>query len=462
MSNIPENPQIHTEELALFSQSPVNVAEDKITWNEIQPSYMSNAEYSAINFSIIGNSTQYIKLSETELYVRIQIEKGDGTPLKRANNDGSPVPLQEREYGTPIDYILHSMWSSVDIKLNNNLVSESGTNYMYKALMETLLTYSENTKRIQLANAGFTGESGDFTQTHPDSPPYNHGLKTRQRWFKQNNIVEFVGPLLANVCNQDRLILPGVDIDIKLWPTRDEFRLITFPEGLRCKLFIEEIYLNVCKVAVSPEVMMGHNAGLEISDAVYPFTRTDICTFNISEGNFGTSLEDIWQGEVPTRLVVGMVNSEAVNGSCNLNPYHFQHFNVSNVGFFVNGEPTPHPAFYLDVENGTYLQGLNSLYKISGKTMENSDIGITRDSYQEGYTLIGFDVDPTTSPDFRYVGKLKEGHTKLEIKFKSGLPNPITLILYATFPEVMSIDQARNVRLQIKDKFARRRERSRV
>ena len=35
MSNVPENPQIHTEELALFSQSPVNVAEDKITWNEI-------------------------------------------------------------------------------------------------------------------------------------------------------------------------------------------------------------------------------------------------------------------------------------------------------------------------------------------------------------------------------------------------------------------------------------------
>ena len=25
--------------------------------------------------------------------------------------------------------------------------------------------------------------------------------------------------------------------------------------------------------------------------------------------------------------------------------------------------------------------------------MENSDIGITRDTYRQGYTLIGFDVD---------------------------------------------------------------------
>ena len=29
------------------------------------PSYMSNADYSSINFSIIGNSSQYVKLSDT-------------------------------------------------------------------------------------------------------------------------------------------------------------------------------------------------------------------------------------------------------------------------------------------------------------------------------------------------------------------------------------------------------------
>ena len=103
------------------------------------------------------------------------------------------------------------------------------------------------------------------------------------------------------------------------------------------------------------------------------------------------------------------------------------------------------PILPIDVGNGTYLQGLNSLYKISGKTMENSDIGITRETYQQGYTLIGFDVDPTTSPD---------------LGFKNGLPSPVTVILYATFPEIMTIDQARNVPLEIKDKFAQRRERS--
>ena len=454
-----QNTEIHTEEIALFSRPPVNVAEDRISWHEVRPSYMSNAEYSSINFSIMGNSSHYVKLSDSELYVKIRIEKEDGTPFATKDDSNQALPIAQRESGTPVDFILHSMWSSVDIKLNNNLVSESGTNYMYKALLEAMLTYDDNTKKIQLANEGFTGESGDFTQSNPDAPPYNPGLKTRHKWFKDSATVEFIGPLMTNICNQDRLLLPGVDIDIKLWPTHDEFQLITHPEGLKCKLIIDEIYLNVCKVSVSPEVMMAHNAGLEVADSVYPFARTDIRTFNIPEGNFGINLEDMWQVEVPARLVVAFVKSQAYNGDYNLNPYHFAHFDVSDIGFFVNGESTPRPSFKLDVGNGTYLQGLNSLYKITGKTMENSDIGITRETYQQGYTLIGFDVDPTTSPDFRYVGKPREGHTKLEIRFKNGLPAPVTVILHATFPEIMTIDQARNVHLEIKDKFAQRRER---
>ena len=57
-----QTPEIYTEEIALFSRPPVNVAEDRISWHEVRPSYMSNAEYSAINFSIMGNSSQYVNI----------------------------------------------------------------------------------------------------------------------------------------------------------------------------------------------------------------------------------------------------------------------------------------------------------------------------------------------------------------------------------------------------------------
>lgn len=60
--------------------------------------------------------------------------------------------------------------------------------------------------------------------------------------------------------------------------------------------------------------------------------------------------------------------------------------------------------------------------------------------------MVGFDVNPATSADFRYLGVPKEGHTRLDIKFKSYLKYPVTVILYATSPETVEIDEARNVK----------------
>ena len=152
-----------------------------------------------------------------------------------------------------------------------------------------------------------------------------------------------------------------------------------------------------------------------------------------------------------------MVKSEAYSGAFDLNPFRFGHFNVASAGFYVNGEPTPRPAFSLDVDNGDYLQGLLSLYRVCGKLMENTDIVITRESYRKGYNLLGFDVDPMTSEDLRYLGMPKNGHTKLNIWFKSHLEDPVTLILYVTFPETMEIDEARNVKLVNKEKLQMKR-----
>ena len=46
------------------------------------------------------------------------------------------------------------MWSSVDVSLNQVQVSTSGTNNMYKAAIENILSYSKSTKELQLSLIG--------------------------------------------------------------------------------------------------------------------------------------------------------------------------------------------------------------------------------------------------------------------------------------------------------------------
>ena len=70
---------IHTEDVALFSKPPVNVGEEKIAWVEYRPSFITQGGYSSVQFHIPGNSTQYVNLGKSEIYVKIRIEKQDGS-----------------------------------------------------------------------------------------------------------------------------------------------------------------------------------------------------------------------------------------------------------------------------------------------------------------------------------------------------------------------------------------------
>ena len=369
---------MHTEDLALFSVSPLNTAEVNKTWIEYRPTCTSLNEFSSIEFCIPRNSLQYVDLANTELHTEIQITKANGDPLDNAGPDYAESAL-------PIDMIHHTMWSNVIVELNNNVVSFSNTNYMYKAAIETLLSYSHDTKVNQLSVIGYTGDEGYFDAYHPTKAPagqdaskLNIGLYRRAGWFQNNSTAQFAGPLLADICNQNRLILNGVDINIKLWPTKDAFRLMTFPKDLNCKLAIKDIYLDVCKVDVSPSVLLAQNKILESNiTAKYPYKKTEVKTFNIPARQSAFTIENVYQGGVPSKLFVGLVEQEAYDGSFHKNPLKFGHFGLSSAGFYVDGIPTPKRPTRLDVANNKYLDGLLSLYRVTDKIWDNTDLGIT-------------------------------------------------------------------------------------
>ena len=50
--------------------------------------------------------------------------------------------------------------------------------------------------------------------------------------------------------------------------------------NVRCKLIIENIYLDVCKVQVNKYCMSGHKAALEIANGMYPLQKTVIIAKN--------------------------------------------------------------------------------------------------------------------------------------------------------------------------------------
>ena len=85
----------------------------------------------------------------------------------------------------------------------------------------------------------------------------------------------------------------------------------------------------------------------------------------------------------------------------------------------------PKKPLRFNIDNNQFIEGLQSLYKVTGKSWEDTDIGITYSQWKEGSALIGFEVDPTTAT---------LGHTHINLKLKMATHRPIAVIIYAAFP----------------------------
>ena len=245
----------------------------------------------------------------------------------------------------------------------------------------------------------------------------NSGLLGRKNFFGADGrgSGDFKGVLLADICNQGRLILDGVDVGITLWQNKNEFKLMG---NVPCKTVIENIYLDVCKVQVIKYCMSGHKAALEMANGMYPMQKTVIFAKELPSGSRGQSWEDIFQGYVPSKMVIGMVDSAAFSGDFAKNPLRFQHFDIESLGFTVNGKPTPKEAFRYDMTNSNFVDAFQSLSEITGKAWEDTDNGIPREMWKAGSALTAFDCDPTTANDFHYLGLPKEVILGLHLALK--------------------------------------------
>ena len=141
--------------------------------------------------------------ARTQLYVKAKITKANGTALDPNTELG------------PVNLFLHSLFSQVDVSLNERLISPSTNTYPYRAMIETLLNYGEDAKSSQLTMAIFYKDTpGKMDAVNPvaEDAGANMGLKARYAFTKQSRMVDMIGPIHSDIFFQDRLILNGVNL----------------------------------------------------------------------------------------------------------------------------------------------------------------------------------------------------------------------------------------------------------
>ncbi len=423
----------HSEELAIFQTPVIDTGVERVEWVGFRP--ISQLTPNApIDFRIPGHSTSYVDLARSRLHIKCHLVKGDGNPVGEENLVGLVnLPLQ-------------TLWSQVDVSLQNQVVSPGvGNNYGFKSMIDVLLHNEEDPKLSQLQSQLYFMDTHDFMDDSDPSGGNNNGLLKRWELTKDGGDIDMEGPLYADICNQRRFLLNGVEIGVKLWPQKTDFCLMSSEAGADYGVRITDAVLKLCMVKVNPGVVIGHAEGLEKAPATYPYSRSDIRTFALAAGQYTATLEDIFQGTIPSTLIIGLISSEAYSGDLKRNPFNFQHMNCTHVSFMVEGQSVPTQPLQPNYEKDNYVEAYLSLFTGTGKYGTNSGNYISREEYNAGYTLYVIDVEGKHgSVEHSY---LKRGHTRLELRFAKPLPEATTVIVYGSFPAALQIDKARNVRM---------------
>ncbi|CAC5384277.1 unnamed protein product [Mytilus coruscus] len=393
--------------LDLFTLPPTQTAVENVYYDEVRSTSQLTGT-GPVNFSIAANnSLEYIDLRKTRLYVKARIKHIDGTSLKPT------------EFVGPVNNFLHSIFSQVDIALQNKLVSSSTSHYNYKSYIQTLLSYGSEAKESQLSSQLWKKDKTVHFDDNDVENGSNSSLYDRSQYFSGSQVCDMEGPLLNDLCSLDRYML-------------------------------NQVAINVCKIVLNPSVLTAHNQKLQKVQARYPFTRTELRLISTPAGSLNFNYNDLFNGLRPTRCCIGFVDSSSTSGSYAFNPFNFQHFNLSQIALKLNHFPVGGNVMQLNygANSRTVLPAFTSMFDVKNKWMRDSGNQLSRDDVAEGNALYCFDIEPNFSDEGQYLNLVKQGTCSLETIFSKPLKKATTCVVYAEFPAYFEINLERNIILE--------------
>jgi hypothetical protein len=421
-------------ELDLFSVPPTQTSIESGTFVEYRP-ISSLTDGAPIEFDVTSSGDDYIDFANSFLHVKAKIERANGTALDAGDTVG------------PVNNLLHSLFSQVDVSLNGTLITNSTNTYPYRAYLENLLSYGPAAKKSQLTTELFyKDEAGKMDKPNPlaaDGADINGGLTKRTRFTTRSREVDLVGRIHTDIFFQQRYMLNEVNTKIKLTRSKDSFCLMAIgDQAFRVK--ITGAALLIRKVKISSSVYLAHAKTLESGMAKYPIRRVICKTFTIPAGYLDVSQEKLFSGQLPTRLILGCVDNRAFNGDLGRNPFNFQHFSLRAISVYLDGQQIGIKPIALDYGNGQYVTSYMSLFNGTGKDNRDEGNDIDRADFANGYALYAFDLSPDLT-DSESFSLARQGTVRVDLTFGEALPNTVTIVAYAEFENIIEIDRNRNV-----------------
>lgn len=403
----------------------------------ITPSFQNNA----LHFNIPPLPDYYPVLHATTLQMEVAFQEGDGTPLESVNEDDvfcANLPGS-------------SMFESVHISINGtNVPALSTDHYGYKSYISHLLSYPSTTISSSLFNRHYTkdtaGKFHSLEKKGTSTTEYeNETLSGRRLRQPIGSSFLIITPILADFFhgNSEQPFFPSTySLGITFSYHRGGFYLMCKDAGTKqYKLTIKKAQLNMKYVRFIPsfdsKIKEKFNRGTPI---IYPFTKTNNRVFNYGGALTQIYEPQIFQGDLPTQIVMVMLETKSYTGDYKKNPYNFEHKNLTKLDVIVNDTSLPISNFQTNFSKSEYYELYNFFLENTSRGACHQTSGpstIDYNQYGKGYTIFVINLVPSSCYDQKHFHTFKrnlKGSVSLSMQFSKELTTETTLLIFGIYP----------------------------
>lgn len=415
--------------LDLFGVPPTQTMVERDIVTEHRP-ITSLEPSSFIQFELNSADDEYLDLEKLILYFKIKVKKNKAIATEA-----------DWETISPVNYLLHSMIKQVDIFIGDKQISTTNPTYGYKAYFEAFFGFSKDQKQTHLTSALWYDDE-DLKEEIL--------VKKQSKYLRNYRELDLMGRLHTDLTFQGRNLIGGTKLIFRILLNDPKFYLMS--KTHKPEVEILEAALFAHRAKVSQHIVEAHHNALRISTAKYPITMNKLKPFTIPKGAFDANIDNVHSGQLPRRIFIAFVKNLAYYGDYNLNPFYFEHFNISSLAVYLDGIQYPAKAFAPDFSEKVYQRELYSLYEALDMLDSDPTFYINRDNYDNGNTIFGINFAPDLSSGCGAAGhlnQLKFGSLRLTVRFSKALDEPITVLIFCEFDKLLEIDINRKASLDL-------------
>lgn len=394
---------------------------------------------------LIDGTDKAIRLNASFIHLELEYQGKHRVAVAAGNVDRDAFDVEAQ--CVAVNNIAHSIFDTVTITMQGKEIS-STSNYPYTSYFNTRFNFNKSI----LENYGkLSGWSPDDLDALDSVDAVNNEiLKKRRALANGRKTLDLIMMPFVPLFHLDKIIPPNVSIGINLKrKTTPGFYLMheALLAGEKWDLVVKSAVLYVQRLELTPEYVIGLEQILLSPEMpiVFEMTEPTVITCNVGNGVSQFSMNNMFNGAVPEKILIGFVQTAAYTGTRDKNPFNFKHCNISEIALYKNGIPFPVPPIKANfADNQVAMAYQNTITALEC----TSPIGpsLSLEEFVKGTTIFAFSTNPDPSGNTDIHSMINQTtNMRLEVTFNTQLTEEMMCIIYFERDTRVALDRNRNV-----------------